>query len=77
VFEGTAPSPSAVVRMIRGEAELWKAVGLFRVELALVDRWRLGEYSVCILCCLSWRHGVCVLTFISTVLYFNRLTLFL
>jgi hypothetical protein len=29
--------------MIRREAELWKAAGLFRAELALVDRWRLGK----------------------------------
>jgi hypothetical protein len=43
VFEGAAPSPIAVVRLIRREAELWKAVGLFKTELAQLDRWRLGE----------------------------------
>jgi hypothetical protein len=25
------------------EAGLWKAAGLFRAELAFVDRWRFGE----------------------------------
>jgi hypothetical protein len=42
VFEG-APSPLAVLRNIRREAELWKAAGLFKAELTTVDRWRLGE----------------------------------
>jgi hypothetical protein len=35
--------PLAVIRSIRMEAGLWKAAGLFRAELTLVDRWRLGE----------------------------------
>jgi hypothetical protein len=43
VFEGAAPSPVVVVRLIRGETQLWKVAGLFRAELAQVDRWRLGE----------------------------------
>jgi hypothetical protein len=43
VFEGAAPSPVAVVRLIRGEAQLWKVAGLFRAKLAQVDRWRIGE----------------------------------
>jgi hypothetical protein len=43
MFEGVAPSPVVVVRLTRGEAELWKVTGLFRAELAHVDRWRLGE----------------------------------
>jgi hypothetical protein len=43
VFEGATPSPLAVMRAIRMEAGLWKAVGLFRAELAFVDRWRFGE----------------------------------
>jgi hypothetical protein len=43
VFEGAAPSLLAVVRLIRREAELWKADGLFKTELAQLDRWRLGE----------------------------------
>jgi hypothetical protein len=29
--------------LIRREAELWKAAGLFRTELAHLDRWRIGE----------------------------------
>jgi hypothetical protein len=32
-----------VIRNIRREAELWKTAGLFKAEIALVDRWRLGE----------------------------------
>jgi hypothetical protein len=32
-----------VIRNIRREAKLWKAAGLFRANLAVVDRWRLGE----------------------------------
>jgi hypothetical protein len=32
-----------VVRNIQSKAALWKAAGLFRAELALGDRWRLGE----------------------------------
>jgi hypothetical protein len=32
-----------VLRNIRREAEPWKAVGLFKAELTLVDRWRVGE----------------------------------
>jgi hypothetical protein len=43
VFEGTTASLHTVIRNIRREAELWKAVGLFKAELALVNRWRLGE----------------------------------
>jgi hypothetical protein len=43
VFEDAAPSPSAVIYKIRMEAEVWKVVGLFKAELALADRWRLGE----------------------------------
>jgi hypothetical protein len=43
VFEGAAPLPSAVIRKIHMEAELWKTAGLFKTELAQVDRWRLGE----------------------------------
>jgi hypothetical protein len=43
VFEGGAPSSVVVVRLIRGEAQLWKVAGLFRAELAQIDRWRLGE----------------------------------
>jgi hypothetical protein len=43
VFEGTTPSSSTVIRNIRSEAVLWKAAGLFRAELSLGDRWRLGE----------------------------------
>jgi hypothetical protein len=43
VFEGATASPHMVIRNIRREAELWKAAGLFKAEIALVDRWRLGE----------------------------------
>jgi hypothetical protein len=43
VFEGTTPSSSTVIRNIQSEAVLWKAAGLFRAELSLGDRWRLGE----------------------------------
>jgi hypothetical protein len=43
VFEGATPSPLAVIRSIHMEAGLWKAAGLFRAELTLVDRWRFGE----------------------------------
>jgi hypothetical protein len=38
VFEGVTASPHTVIRNIRREAELWKATGLFKAELALVDR---------------------------------------
>jgi hypothetical protein len=38
VFEGATASPHTVI-----QAELWKAAGLIKAELALVDRWRLGE----------------------------------
>jgi hypothetical protein len=37
------PSPHTVIRNIRSEAELWRAAGLFKADLALVDRWRIGE----------------------------------
>jgi hypothetical protein len=43
VFEGTTPLLFAVIRNISWEVELWKVGGLFRAELTLVDRWRLGE----------------------------------
>jgi hypothetical protein len=43
VFEGVTASPHTVIHNIRREAKLWKAVGLFKAELALVDRWRLDE----------------------------------
>jgi hypothetical protein len=43
IFEGAAPSLSAVIHNIHMEAELCKAAGLFKAELALVDRWMLGE----------------------------------
>jgi hypothetical protein len=43
VFEGGTASPHVVIRNIRIEAELWKAAGLFKADLAVVDRWRLGE----------------------------------
>jgi hypothetical protein len=43
VFEGVTASLHTVIRNIRREVELWKAAGLFKAELALVDRWRLGE----------------------------------
>jgi hypothetical protein len=43
VFESATALPHTVIHNIRKEAELWKAVGLFKAELALVDRWRLGE----------------------------------
>jgi hypothetical protein len=43
VFEGATPSSFAVIRNISREAEMWKAAGLFRAELALMDRWRLGK----------------------------------
>jgi hypothetical protein len=44
VFEGAAPSPLAVLHLICREAELWKAAGLFKTELALLlDRCRLVE----------------------------------
>jgi hypothetical protein len=36
VFEGAAPSPFAVIRLIRRKVGLWKAA-------ALVDRWRLSK----------------------------------
>jgi hypothetical protein len=49
VFEGASPSPLAVLRLIRREAELWKAAGLFKTELAQLDRWRLGESSCALL----------------------------
>jgi hypothetical protein len=50
VFEGAAPSPVAVVHLIRREAQLWKVAGLFRAELAQVDRWRLGDWRVVRVC---------------------------
>jgi hypothetical protein len=43
VFEGATASPHTVIRNIRREAELWKAAGLFKADLAVVDRWRIGE----------------------------------
>jgi hypothetical protein len=43
VFEGASASPHVVIRNVRSEAELWNAAGLFRADLAVVDRWRLGE----------------------------------
>jgi hypothetical protein len=43
VFEGATPSHLVVVRLIRREAELCKAAGLFRTELAQLDKWRIGE----------------------------------
>jgi hypothetical protein len=43
VFEGASPSPLVVIRKIHIEAKLWKTAGIFRAELALVDRWRLHE----------------------------------
>jgi hypothetical protein len=43
VFEGATTSPHTVIRNIRREAELWKAACLFKAELALGDRWRIGE----------------------------------
>jgi hypothetical protein len=43
VFEGATASPHMVIRNIRREAELWKAAGLFKADLAVVDRWRIGE----------------------------------
>jgi hypothetical protein len=43
VFEGATALPHTVIHNIRKESELWKAVGLFKAELSLVDRWRLGE----------------------------------
>jgi hypothetical protein len=32
-----------VIRNVLKEAELWKAAGLLKADLAVVDRWRLGE----------------------------------
>jgi hypothetical protein len=43
VFEGATASPHTVIHNILREDELWKAAGLFKAELALVFRWRLGE----------------------------------
>jgi hypothetical protein len=43
VFEGATATPHTVIRNIRREAELWKAAGLFKTDLAVVDRWRIGE----------------------------------
>jgi hypothetical protein len=41
-LEATA-SLYVVIRNVRREAELWKAADLFKTDLAVVDRWRLGE----------------------------------
>jgi hypothetical protein len=43
VFEGATASPRVVIRKVRREAELWKTAGLFKANLAVVDRWRLDE----------------------------------
>jgi hypothetical protein len=36
-------SSGSVIRKILVEADVWRDVGLFRVRLAFVDRWRVGE----------------------------------
>jgi hypothetical protein len=43
VFEGATPSSGSVISKILAEAEVWRAVGLFRAGLASVNRWRVGE----------------------------------
>jgi hypothetical protein len=43
VFEGATPSSGSVIRKILVMAEMWRVVGLFRAELAFVDRWEVGE----------------------------------
>jgi hypothetical protein len=43
VLEGANPSSGSVIRKILAEAEVWRVVGLFKANLASVDRWRVGE----------------------------------
>jgi hypothetical protein len=43
VFEGASPSKGTVLARITDEAELWRAAGLFRDALAVVDKWRCRE----------------------------------
>jgi hypothetical protein len=43
VFEDATPSSGSVIHKILVVAEVWRVVGLFRAELATVDRWRVGE----------------------------------
>jgi hypothetical protein len=43
VFEGATPSSGFVIRKILAEAEVWRVAGLFKANLASVDRWRVGE----------------------------------
>jgi hypothetical protein len=43
VFEGATPSLGLVIQKILAEAEVWRDAGLFRAELAFVDRWRVHE----------------------------------
>jgi hypothetical protein len=43
VFEGAPLSFGSVIRKILAEAEVWRAIGLFKVKIASVDRWRVGE----------------------------------
>jgi hypothetical protein len=43
VFEDATPSPRSVIQKILAEVEVWRDAGLFRGELASMDRWRVGE----------------------------------
>jgi hypothetical protein len=43
VFEGSPPYSGSVIRKILAKAEVWRVVGLFKVKIASVDRWRVGE----------------------------------
>jgi hypothetical protein len=43
VFEGATASSGFVIRKILAEAEVWRVARLFKANLALVDRWRIGE----------------------------------
>jgi hypothetical protein len=38
VFEGASPSKVAVLTRISDEAELWRAAGLFKDALVVVDK---------------------------------------
>jgi hypothetical protein len=43
VVEGATPSSGSVIRKIFTEAKVWRVAGLFKANIASVDRWRVGE----------------------------------
>jgi hypothetical protein len=57
VFEGASPSRETVLAWITDKAELWRATGLFKDALAVVDKCRCHEQSVACECFLDAAWG--------------------